>query len=73
MDREPTSKPILAKDIQAKSIERRTLLGRFGVAAGAVQGQTEPIALTLTPDGAELNVTMDFAQGMFVMTGRGAK
>jgi hypothetical protein len=38
-----------------------------------VQGQTAPIALTLTPDGAELNVSMDFADGMFVMMGRGAK
>ena len=35
MDPKPAGKPILAKDIQAKSIERRTFLGRFGVAAGA--------------------------------------
>ena len=32
MKREPTNQPILAKDIRAKSIERRTFLGRFGVA-----------------------------------------
>ena len=38
-----------------------------------IQGQTAPIALTLAPDGGDLKVTMDFADGMFTMLGRGTK
>jgi carbohydrate-selective porin OprB len=37
------------------------------------QGQMAPVALTLAPDGAALNATMDFADGMFVMEGRATK
>ncbi|MDH3423169.1 MAG: hypothetical protein OEN00_09255 [Gemmatimonadota bacterium] len=37
------------------------------------QGQMAPVAVTLAPNGAELNVTMDFADGMFVMSGTGTK
>jgi hypothetical protein len=38
-----------------------------------VQGQSAPVALTLMPDGAALNADMDFADGMFVMSGRATK
>jgi len=37
------------------------------------QGQLVPVALTLTPDGPALSATMDFADGMFTMPGRGTK
>jgi len=38
-----------------------------------VQGQLAPITLTLVPDGASLNCSMDFADGMFVMDGVATK
>jgi len=37
------------------------------------QGQVAPVALTLVPAGAGVTATMDFADGMFVMDGTGAK
>jgi hypothetical protein len=37
------------------------------------QGQIAPVALTLAPAGADMNATMDFADGMFVMEGRATK
>jgi hypothetical protein len=37
------------------------------------QGQMAPVALTLVPDGAALNASMDFADGMFVMDGVATK
>lgn len=37
------------------------------------QGQIAPVALTLAPAGDALNATMDFADGMFEMSGRGTK
>jgi hypothetical protein len=37
------------------------------------QGQIAPVALTLAPNGDALDATMDFADGMFVMSGRGTK
>jgi hypothetical protein len=37
------------------------------------QGQIAPVALTLAPNGAALDCTMDFADGMFVMEGQATK
>lgn len=37
------------------------------------QGQTVPVAVTLTPAGDALDAAMDFADGMFVMYGRATK
>jgi len=37
------------------------------------QGQMVPVAVTLTLNGAALDAAMDFADGMFVMDGTGAK
>lgn len=37
------------------------------------QGQMIPVAVTLTPDGAELDTVMDFADGMFTASGTATK
>jgi hypothetical protein len=37
------------------------------------QGQMAPVAVTLRPNGQQLAATMDFADGMFVMTGTATK
>jgi hypothetical protein len=57
-------------DVADVSLEGSNLVLRYSI---DVQGQTAPVALTLAPDGGELNVTMDFADGMFTMAGRGTK
>jgi hypothetical protein len=55
------------QDVTDISMAGSALVLRYSI---DVQGQTAPIALTLAPDGA---VSMDFADGMFVMTGTGTK
>ncbi len=57
-------------DVVDISLESGNLVLRYSI---DVQGQTAPIALTLAPDGGELHVTMDFADGMFTMAGGGTK
>lgn len=37
------------------------------------EGQEFPVVMTLTPEGAEMNAVVDFAEGMFVANGRGTK
>jgi hypothetical protein len=46
------------------------LVLRFSMAA---QGQQFPMVMTLTPEAEALNASVDFADGMFVTTGKGTK
>ena len=58
------------QDVTDISLTGANLVLRYQI---DVQGQSAPVALTLVPDGAVLDVSMDFADGMFVMVGRGTK
>jgi hypothetical protein len=55
------------QDVTDISLADGSLLLRYEFDA---QGQLVPVALTLAPDGA---ATMDFADGMFTMSGQGTK
>lgn len=58
------------QDIDDISLSGENLVLRYEIDA---QGQIAPVALTLVPAGDGVNATMDFADGMFVMDGAGAK
>lgn len=59
------------QDITDVSLSGANLVLRYEIDA---QGQIAPVALTLVPQpGGMVNATMDFADGMFVMDGSGAK
>jgi hypothetical protein len=58
------------QDIDDISLSGENLVLRYEIDA---QGQLAPVALTLVPADDGVNATMDFADGMFVMDGIGAK
>ena len=59
------------QDISDISLSGANLVLRYEIDA---QGQIAPVALTLVPQqGGMVNATMDFADGMFIMDGSGAK
>ena len=59
------------QDISDISLSGANLVLKYEIDA---QGQIAPVALTLVPQqGGMVNATMDFADGMFIMDGSGAK
>lgn len=58
------------QDVTDVSRSGENLVLRYEIDA---QGQMAPVTLTLSPNGDALDVEMDFADGMFVMEGRGTK
>ena len=59
-----------SQEVTDISVSGGNLVLRYEIDA---QGQMAPVALTLTPAGDALEAEMDFANGMFTMSGRATK